>query len=437
MSLSHFKIDTSWDDPGGVRSPELAATWAKVCIFAGHTVFTRVLDARANTVREDVYFPLYPLAEWIACNWFFLFYEAQNPRKQNRDAEARHNIRSGREGFAFPNLAIWPEGETTRIESTRCSAEKESVEYLVEDHAEVDAKDVRRELSNLVDLVCERLASQNISGTLLQDEWNAIQNMNREELAFCAACAKLGQDPFNIDDDTAENIVHAGGCICEDLQDDFFDAADLDDLFKQLNSLRRYLDCIANDSEDISALKRLRGTPLVADLKAMPWEQGYEAARRLRETLSLNGDRLASENALKNAFNLQPSEWRSCLLIRKTPKDFFDSLVALNQTKSPVFVVSDKRSEARRFAFCRALFEYLTSEGPALTNASYSCRQKRNRAFAAEFLAPAAAIKEQISTDFAEEETIAALAGCFGVSEFVIQHQIRNHQIAETVTHIP
>jgi Zn-dependent peptidase ImmA (M78 family) len=77
------------------------------------------------------------------------------------------------------------------------------------------------------------------------------------------------------------------------------------------------------------------------------------------------------------------------------------------------------------------LFEYLTSSGSALVNSSHSCRQKRNRAFAAEFLAPATAIKERLPADLADEETVASLARHVGVSEYVIHHQIVLRSVCE------
>ena len=72
MPTLDFEID--WVDAEGIRGPELAATWAALCIRIGDSVITRVLDARAKTVREFVYVPLYPLAEWLATNWWFLNY---------------------------------------------------------------------------------------------------------------------------------------------------------------------------------------------------------------------------------------------------------------------------------------------------------------------------------------------------------------------------
>ena len=66
----------------------------------------------------------------------------------------------------------------------------------------------------------------------------------------------------------------------------------------------------------------------------------------------------------------------------------------------------------------------------ALANASHSARQKYNRAFAAEFLAPAEQIHRVLPTEMADDETMSVIAHEFGVSEYVIRHQIENHGIA-------
>ena len=70
MPKLSFKID--WVDAEGISGPELSATWASLEIRAGDSIITRVLDTRAKTVRDFVYVPLYPLAEWLATNWWFL-----------------------------------------------------------------------------------------------------------------------------------------------------------------------------------------------------------------------------------------------------------------------------------------------------------------------------------------------------------------------------
>ena len=56
--------------------------------------------------------------------------------------------------------------------------------------------------------------------------------------------------------------------------------------------------------------------------------------------------------------------------------------------------------------------------------------QQRNRAFAAEFLAPAEFIKERIGGHRVGEEDMEELAQEFQVSDLVIRHQIQNHNLA-------
>ena len=110
----------------------------------------------------------------------------------------------------------------------------------------------------------------------------------------------------------------------------------------------------------------------------------------------------------------------------------FDALVAVNEKGSPGFLIDKRQAEARKFALCRGLFEYLMSEQGALAliSAARSERQKRKRAFATEFLAPAALLKEHLCGETLDEEEIDEVAETFGVSSSVIRHQRDNHHLA-------
>ena len=73
------------------------------------------------------------------------------------------------------------------------------------------------------------------------------------------------------------------------------------------------------------------------------------------------------------------------------------------------FLTTKFRPEQVRFSFCRGLFEYLTAPGTpsTLVTVARTDRQKRNRAFAAELLAPADWIRERIDvTQVSPEWTI-------------------------------
>jgi Zn-dependent peptidase ImmA (M78 family) len=53
-----------------------------------------------------------------------------------------------------------------------------------------------------------------------------------------------------------------------------------------------------------------------------------------------------------------------------------------------------------------------------------------NRAFAADFLAPHWMLRSDLSGTVIGEDEIEDLANDYGVSTFVVRHQIENHQLA-------
>lgn len=70
-SMQGLDFEFDWEDSGEVKGDELASTWASLSVRVGDSTLTRVLDHTAGTVREFISVPLYPLAEWLATNWWF------------------------------------------------------------------------------------------------------------------------------------------------------------------------------------------------------------------------------------------------------------------------------------------------------------------------------------------------------------------------------
>jgi hypothetical protein len=70
-----FRFQFEWEDSPRVRAPELDATWARLEIYARDEPITKVEAKRAQSVRTGIYVPLYPIAEWIVANWWFLWDE--------------------------------------------------------------------------------------------------------------------------------------------------------------------------------------------------------------------------------------------------------------------------------------------------------------------------------------------------------------------------
>ena len=170
-------------------------------MLVGDSAVTRVLDARAQTVREFVYVPLYPLAEWLVTNWWFLSYEIATPAKEgDPDFHRRHALSASREGYAFPNLEVVPSGTRTHLVWTEGRSPWTGVEFLSRGDIWIDSGDFRETCADLIDRVIRRLESLGIDDTFLQAEWTAIQSVDEEESGFCKTAAGLGWDPYALDD---------------------------------------------------------------------------------------------------------------------------------------------------------------------------------------------------------------------------------------------
>jgi Zn-dependent peptidase ImmA (M78 family) len=109
-----------------------------------------------------------------------------------------------------------------------------------------------------------------------------------------------------------------------------------------------------------------------------------------------------------------------------------DAVARLAANLGPQVATSKARESGRSYLLARALCEYLCSdsEESALLTRISSDKQKRNRAFAAELLAPAEGIRKLISASRIARDEVVEVAAHLGVSEWLIEHQIQNHRLA-------
>ena len=435
MPTLDFDID--WLDGEGVRGPELAATWAALCIRFGDSAITRVLDARAKTIREFLHLPLYPLAEWFAANWWFLSHEFENPDKKTAaDFRHRHNLATGREGYAFPNLEVISCGAFTRLAWQREILPWHNVTFLEQGENWVASNEFRASCAGLIDAVIRRLDALGIRETFLQQEWLAIQAADEEEAEFCGTAAGLGWDPYAIDDGRRGFVLllaeKLGDVLAEAVPamrspDDYEDWRDIGLTIAEARKFNRL------------PLQRLRsfGRDFMQDgaTRPYPWDAGYDLARRLRRFLDVGTDPLRDMGELAQAFG---EDAESIDRVSKSNvalgwPSLVDAVVAQDD-EGPAFAFRrlGKHEDGRRFHFCRALAEVLMSPGSdTLLTKAHSERQKRNRAFAAEFLAPSQGLKQRVRHQVVDSDEMNEIAAHFGVSSLLIEQQIRNHQIAE------
>ena len=436
MPTLSFQFD--WLEAENVRGPELSATWAALQIRAGDTPLTRVLDVRAKTVRDFIYVPLYPLAEWLATNWWFLNHEFGSPTKERTGGfKRRHSLASNRDGYAFPALEIIPSGSRTQLSWKREALQWSRVEFLNGGVIGLDSADFRESCGDFIDQVVRRLAALDIERTLLQEEWEAIQTTDEEEAKFCIAAASLGWHPYALSEMEQSEVFFYDEKLVN-LLDEALPALSPENLHEN----RQTVQCITRAIEEAQQshsvpLERFRfftGDSPISKLTTLnSWDAGYELARWLRRGLNLENAPLPTLKHLASAFEEEDELLEQAI----RPIDFLpavslvDGVVTRTHDDKPAFGLRQLREDQRRFHFCRALAEALIYPGSdALITRANSERQQCNRAFAAEFLAPASGLKEKITCQVVDDDTIEELATDFGVSPRVIEHQIVNHRIA-------
>ena len=155
-----------------------------------------------------------------------------------------------------------------------------------------------------------------------------------------------------------------------------------------------------------------------------PWEAGEKDARAvLRE---LGGEPgpffFEGEYAIRNTETVSPSSRIEGCVGEDTPS----------------CVVVSKRETGKKFLLACALGHYIahTGNGPAILSKLRTPGQSRARSFAAELLAPSEWLRHKVGVqNDVEQDQISDLAEELGVSEFTVQWQIQNHEIAGTPSH--
>ena len=423
-------FETEWAPAEGIKAPELAATWASLLIRVGDSVVTRVVDRRAQTVRDRVYVPLYPLAESLVSNWWFLLHEVGSPAKNDDDAfRRRHALVAVRDGYAFPRLQVATSGARTVLAWSPESFRWAQLDYQGGDQVSVDTNAFRESCAELVDRVVRRLVSCGIEATFLQEEWAAVQAADEDESRFCRAAAGLGWDPYALGDTEREAVVRLEQVLDESIFEEALAVLDAEYLEAETTAIAAALQPGSGTPLPLEHVRAV-GTPIVRG--DSPWLAGYALARDLRGRLGLDGAPLPTMEALGEALRENPT----ALVAATRPRDLgaadlVNGVVTCNEDDLPAFALRRGPESNRRFHFCRGLAEILTSPGsPALLTQARSDRQQRSRAFAAEFLAPAAALQAKAPRPILDEEDVDELAAEFGVSPWLIAHQLENHGIA-------
>jgi hypothetical protein len=434
----HFEFKVEWQPAPGVTTHELAATWARYEIWVDDRCVTQV-EAADGTFRRSVYGSLYPLAYWIASNWWLLTSHVRPTAIESRYWTWRnvrtqpwlrqHNMRGAGDGMAWPDLTLVPEGAVTRVHWSQDRYKGlGAVRFASDGSGFVPARDFRERLAEIVNHVLDRSAEADLLKTPLAEEWEGVADSDGEEISFCKTAARLGLDPYSVSDETADRIISAAAVLPAEIAGDFFDSADATNLSAALDWTRSAT--LEADKAAVRAGRSLSEIPgAVAEEVASfrnasderPSQLGYAMARALRGELAL---------ADTDDFDIAP--WVGTADMQ-APTRGLDGLAAVSGQRCGVVLGTvNRRLEARRFGQARALGRILAHPGQRqfILSAARSHDDRVARAFAAELLAPAQGIRHMLDTlGEADDSALEAIAERYNVSPLVVRHQYEN-QIA-------
>jgi len=425
----NLNIEFEWLDAPGVTTPELAATWASFRLECGGGIPTRIADLKSKSIREHLYIPLYPIAEWYATRKWTLLHEVYSPARGALEAYMRrHSWRGHGDGHPLPPIVFLPEGSGgLRMLWKSGEACSSPIAFIDAGEKLLKTPELEHHFDTLVETVISRLETLGIHNTPLQEEWNALAELSPPEVEYCISVGRMGLDPFSSIENTEPLLSLSESELPDTVKQDLLDAASLHDLHSEIQLWHSFTN--KNTAYRFSPPSWLTSMPLEnLDPGMPPHLRGYQIAHRCRSELGVNGNAYTNDTKLAKALDvptravnwfIQPRSYMTCTqgFIQHENKEW----VSISGTS--------KKAANRRFAFLRGVHALLRSEaqdtGALLTSAS-SDKQKEGRAFAAEFLAPRARVVQEVMDEGGDEHAIEKISQTYGVSPLLIENQLKN-----------
>lgn len=423
--MADFKISLKWQ-----YAQDLDILMQDASAYLGMevdgTCLTRCEDVWSHTVREDTLVSAYSFARWLAVSWWRLNHEPllDSPGMVWRQT---HELAGAGDGYVWPRLLFAPDGENMNVWASPLRVPEQSVSYLAWlDHpALIPIAKFQAEAQKVIEATLCRLAARGHAGSDLEKIWALVlsERENPELVQRRVLEARLGFDPDECPSEILDQMLglqnQTGGEAISELAPV---------LGRCPQEVLKTLDTLTN-------AQGLRGRFTFTDVEAVgdwhpssviPWQQGTAAARMLRARLS------------------NPAELISCRQLSDLVGLTLQEVEGFNVSKNPVaivrssegggcdFVLRKAHPLARRFEIARLIGDAIMARQPypesrwLVSADTATVIQKRQRAFAAEFLCPIDALQEFLNGDFSETAQEKA-ADHFQVSDKTVESILVNH----------
>lgn len=423
--INSLQFDPQWTT-GERGLPEERATMADLCIRVRNHVVTRCEDDWARSIRERIRVSCYPLATWITSSWWRLLAEADSTDPSPRaDWSMSHHMAAAGGGYLWPRLQFHSDGASVEVGARPSQpSPAEPLRFVVAARESLPATEVEGGLAEFVSTVVARLHASGIADSELQQLWSEIE-AERADASLRAHRqleAMFGFDADAMDDTVSADIAKLRAQLGEGATVEI--AAGGSAAAKRLGA-HDYLQGIfhALGSRGVTASFDARLTTshhLAAD--GQPWQLGTELARRTRKNLK------AAAGPLPTAA-LQA--WLGIGKATKHGPAGSALAMARREGRATILYCRKNHPQARRFELARFLADHLIAphaEAGLIQSEATTVRQKIQRAFAAELLAPFQDVKAALAGDFTRH-AIDSVSAEFDVSTYVVTSQLVNNQL--------
>lgn len=418
--MNKFKFAYDWRTAGN-DAPEYLHTMADLALHVNSVNLMRNEDIWSKTVRKSVLVSAYPLAIWLAFSWWRLNWEPL-PARPSVDWRMAHEMGASGHGFVWPRIIFASDCEMMQIWAAPSNEnENQSVRYLngLETPAFITLADFQRGAEDFINGVLHRLNAVDCQNTDLSNLWQLIQedSADQESLKYRRIEAEMGYDP----DECPEELVEKALTLEKKMG-------------KALSELAPVYGKSARQKpltgiEEIADSPGLMGVPTVKPFGAsadqgLPWEHAAAAAGSLRRVLD-NRHNMIDNAKMCELLGIKASDFEDW----KPAKRNYAAIAVPDSGNRFKFVPRKKHPDAKRFELARFIGDYLLTghtDGQWLASTDISTsRQKYQRAFAAEFLCPTAALQEFLQDDDSED-AVEDAAQHFQVSSVLINNRLNS-----------
>jgi len=396
--------------------------------IAGLNAF-RAENRWSNSIDEAPPLSALPLAQWLAANWWRLRWEpAPAQASRQTDWKMAHEVAAAGGGFLWPRVAFIADGETIEAHCEPSPPNsREVLRYLSGFRRTIPAADFEAAVDGFVALVIERLAIHGEERDLAA-LWAEVLRERADPLVarHRRLEALLGIDPGEVAADVAASFGAMQQMVGEQTTDELAAACAGPHPKAELEALRAHADASRLCGE-IATIAVLDAVAFPPDI--LPPERGRTLARQLRAAIHLDPGGPVTDRVLGDLLGLSERQ----LTFDDAPGVKVAAGVAMtgaNRRRMRYAFRQQRRATSRRFEGARFLGDALAYPDDSWHPASpaETARQKQQRAFAAEFLAPVEAITDYLRDDFSSD-AIDGAAEYFDVSAYMIGSQLRNNRV--------